>query len=199
MNFLGHLFLACRSASNRQAQRFVESVESSRCVAISGISTCTYEGFSTPMGLALFIRHIHSMRSVGGRNSAGSGASECIAFGLLPGLYGRLFRPQPEFGEKDFISQLSQDLCPEDWATPEAKVFGHPLYCSFNFQVESLSILYPLLVWRLSPTLYVSVVVWTPVDLFLRSICEKETAVQYRRKVLPLTFRRLYHKQTFSL
>lgn len=68
-----------------------------------------------------FIRHIHSMRSVGGRNSAESGASGCIAFGLLPGLWGRLFRPGSEFGEKEFISQLGQDLCPEDWQRQKPK------------------------------------------------------------------------------
>lgn len=58
------------------ARSLVESVKSSRCASILGISTSSYEGFSTP--IALFFRHIHTMRSVGGRNSAGSGASRCI-------------------------------------------------------------------------------------------------------------------------
>ena len=65
------------------ARSLVESVESSRCASILGISTSSHEGFSTPMAL-FFFRHIHTMRSVGGRNSAGSGASGCIwrGFGL---------------------------------------------------------------------------------------------------------------------
>ena len=62
------------------ARSLVESVKSSRCASILGISTSSYEGFSTP--IALFFRHIHTMRSVGGRNSAGSGASRCIWHGL---------------------------------------------------------------------------------------------------------------------
>ena len=65
------------------ARNLVESVKSSRCASILGISTSSYEGFSTP--IALFFRHIHTMRSVGGRNSAGSGASRCIWHGLKLG------------------------------------------------------------------------------------------------------------------
>ena len=48
------------------------SVESSRCASISGF-TCWHDGF---------FRHIHLMHSVGGRNSAGSGATGCIWHGL---------------------------------------------------------------------------------------------------------------------
>ena len=62
------------------ARSLVEIVESCHCASILGISTSSYEGLSTPM--ALFFRHIQTMRSVGGRNSAGSGASGCIWHGL---------------------------------------------------------------------------------------------------------------------
>ena len=59
-------------ASRIATHEALPSAESSRCVSISGF-TCSQDGF---------FRHIHSMRSVGGRNSAGSGATVCIWHGL---------------------------------------------------------------------------------------------------------------------
>ena len=41
-----------------------------------------------------------------------------------------VFRPAAEFGEHDFIARHGQDLCHEDWATPEPKDCGHPLLLS---------------------------------------------------------------------
>lgn len=111
---------------------------------------------------------------------------------------GGVFCPAPEFGENDFRSLHGQDLYPEDWATLEAKVCVHPLYSSFPSCVVVHSIScwfgdYPLHSSR------VNVDFSSNVDLSLPPICEKETTAQDRRKVLPLSFRLLYHKQTFSL
>ena len=119
------------------------------------------------------------MRSVGGINSAESGATGCFRHGLR--LAARIVRgvfcPAPEFGENDFLSLHGQDLCPKNWATPEAKVCSHSLYRSFPscVVVHSIScwcVVYPLH----SPRGCVE----SPshVDHSLRSIYEKETVVQ---------------------
>ena len=88
-----------------------------------------------------------------------------------------VFCPAPEFGENDFLSLHGQDLCPKNWATPEAKVCSHSLYCSFPSCVVVHSIscwcgVYPL------HSLRGGVESPSHVDLSLRSICEKETGVQ---------------------
>ena len=69
-----------------------------------------------------------------------------------------------------------------------ARPSGHPLCCSFPIRVFVHSIScwlgnYPL---HFAPVLCLV--------LYLRFICEKETAVQDPSKVLQLPFRRLYHK-----
>ena len=55
--------------------------------------------------------------------------------------------------------------------------------------------LYLLLVWRLSP---VPVVLWNPQVMWI-SPCGLSARRRQRSKVLPLPFRRLCHKQIFSL
>ena len=89
-----------------------------------------------------------------------------------------VFCPAAEFGENDFIALHVQDLSHEDWATPEPKDCGHPLCCSFPIRVFVRSIScwfgnYPL---HFAPVLCLV--------LYLRFICEKETAVQDPSKVL---------------
>ena len=89
-----------------------------------------------------------------------------------------VFCPAAEFGESDFIALHVHDLSHEDWATPEPKDCGHPLCCSFPIRVFVRSIScwfgnYPL---HFAPVLCLV--------LYLRFICEKETAVQDPSKVL---------------
>ena len=111
---------------------------------------------------------------------------------------GGVFCPAPEFGENDFRSLHGQDLYPEDWATLEAKVCVHPLYCS----LPSFVVVYFISCWFGDYPLNsarVNVVFPSNVDLSLPPTCEKETTAQDLGKVLPLSFRLLYHKQTFSL
>ena len=89
-----------------------------------------------------------------------------------------VFFPAAEFGENDFIALHVQDLSHEDWATSEPKDCGHPLCCSFPIRVFVHSIScwfgnYPL---HFAPVLCLV--------LYLRFICEKETAVQDPSKVL---------------
>ena len=168
------------------ARSLVESVESSHCASILGISTSSHEGFSTPMAL-FFSPHpddalcrwkelcrvwcigVYLARSW-------AWCQDCV------------FCPAAEFGENDFIALHVQDLSHEDWATSEPKDCGHPLCCSFPIRVFVHSIScwfgnYPL---HFAPVLCLA--------LYLRFICEKETAVQDPSKVLQLPFRRLYHK-----
>ena len=158
------------------ARSLVESVESSHCASILGISTSSHEGFSTPMAL-FFSPHpddalcrwkelcrvwcigVYLARSW-------AWCQDCV------------FCPAAEFGENDFIALHVQDLSHEDWATPEPKDCGHPLCCSFPIRVFVRSIScwfgnYPL---HFAPVLCLV--------LYLRFICEKETAVQDSSKVL---------------
>ena len=109
------------SARHPEAPRISTHEASSRVwrtlASIFGISTSSHEGFYTP----IFFCYIHTMHSVGGRNSAG--------LGLLPGLC--LFSSSRVWRKRRFIALYGRDLCQEDWATPEPKVCGHPLCCSF--------------------------------------------------------------------
>ena len=69
-----------------------------------------------------------------------------------------------------------------------ARPSGHPLCCSFPIRVFVHSISY----WFGNYPLHFAPVLC--LVLYLRFICEKETAVQDPSKVLQLPFRRLYHK-----
>lgn len=64
------------------ARSLVDSVESCHCASILGISTSSHECMLFYYYGTFFFRHIDTMRSVGGRNSTGSGASGCIWHGL---------------------------------------------------------------------------------------------------------------------
>jgi len=168
------------------ARSLVESVESSRCASIIFISTSSHEGFSTPMAL-FFSPHPHD---------ALCGWKELCRVWCIRVYLARpwaccqdcVFCPVEEFGENDFIALHGQDLCYEDWATPEPKDCGHPLCCSFPICVfvHSISCWFGNYLLHFAPVLCLV--------LSLRFICEKETAVQDPSKVLQLPFRRLYHK-----
>ena len=124
------------------ARSLVESVESSRCASILGISTSLHEGFSTPMAL-FFFRHIHTMRSVGGRNSAGFGASGCIWHGF--GLDARIV---------SFVQQQSLENTTSSPGT--AKISVTKIGQRRNLKtaaIHSFCPLHLLLVWQLFPAL----------------------------------------------
>ena len=81
--------------------------------------------------------------------------------GTLQGLGQRgisVFCPAPEFGENDFLFLHGQDLCPEDWATPETKVCGHPLCCSF----PSCVVVHSISCWFGDYPLHAACGKWTP-------------------------------------
>ena len=111
-----------------KARSLVESVESSRCASILGISTSLTRAFLL-LWHFFFSPHPHD---------ALCGWKELCRVWCIGVYLARfwawcqdcVFCPAAEFGEHDFIARHGQDLCHDDWATPEPKDCGHPLLLS---------------------------------------------------------------------
>ena len=129
-------------ASRIAMHEALPSVESSRCVSISGF-TYSHDGF---------FRHIHSMRSVSGRTLQGLGQL-CVsgsAFGLLPWLCRRLVPSTSVWRKRLPLPAWPRSL---SWRLGNARSQGLRPSTLLLFSKLCRCPLYLLLVWRLSPAL----------------------------------------------
>ena len=139
------------------------------------------------------------MRSVGGRNSEGSGALECICQGLR--LVARIVGASSV--QHQSLEKTASSPCTAKISVKQIGQRRNLKFAAITLLLLSNLRLCPLHIfcWLGDyPLHFTCGDVDSPshVVLSLLSICEKETAVQDPSKVLPLPFRPLYHKKTPS-